>query len=506
MNLISGNLADGVRLTGSSTTTNLLQGNYIGTDATGTRKLRNFGNGVFMTVGASDNQVGGSTRGAGNLISGNQGIGVALDGSAVSGNLIEGNEIGTDKTGTLPLGNDGDGIDVIEAFGNVIGGAVAGEGNLIANNLDGIFFAGLGARGNVVQGNLIGTDVTGEKALANFDRGVALDGAPLNLIGGLSTGARNVISGNGSTGISILNDGAEGNLVVGNYIGIDAAGRSILANVSSGINITDTGGNTIGGPTTSARNVISGNQGNGIHIQGSAADNNVVQGNYIGTDPGGSLALGNSLPAVVVDSGTGNQIGGDVPGAGNLISGNLSIGVYLLGAGAMANSIAGNFIGVDHTGEAPLANAATGIYVGGGSLNTVGGLSALARNVISSNGSDGIFLVGSTASMNRVVGNFIGTDAAGLTRLGNTLAGVEISGGSSNSIGGFTPPERNLISGNLDAGIFIHGASASGNLVVGNRIGTDVTGSRALGNAKDGVDVNNTPMTWIGGTEPGRRT
>ena len=121
-----------------------------------------------------------------------------------------------------------------------------------------------------------------------------------------------------------------GNVIRGNYIGLNAAGNA-LGNSESGIDIASgANGNTIGGITASARNVISANAVSGIDISDAGTNGNVILGNYIGTDAGGTLDRGNAGDGVHVFGGaTGTVIGGSVAGAGNLISGNNAAGVRL---------------------------------------------------------------------------------------------------------------------------------------------------------------------------------
>ena len=127
-NLISGNLTNGITIAGQGTSGNTVQGNFIGTDISGMHPLRNFLRGIFVQD-ASNNTIGGDTAGAGNLISGNGQDGVLITNPSATGNLIQGNLIGTDVTGTRvvdaggnPLGNGGNGISIIAAPMNTIGG------------------------------------------------------------------------------------------------------------------------------------------------------------------------------------------------------------------------------------------------------------------------------------------------------------------------------------------------------------------------------------------------
>jgi hypothetical protein len=174
------------------------------------------------------------------------------------------------------------------------------------------------------------------------------------------------------------------NVVEGCFIGLDATGTNSLASPGFGV-FVQTPGNRIGGTTPAARNIISGKGAVGIEIFESFASNNVVQGNFIGTDRTGTKAIGNGDRAVVVNMNASTAtIGGGVPGAGNVISGNLDRGITLDGSN---NSVFGNRIGTTVTGQ-PLGNARTGIEIGG-SLNTVGTIQNGFGNIIAFNGING---------------------------------------------------------------------------------------------------------------------
>jgi CSLREA domain-containing protein len=154
-NIISGNL-NGIQISGASATGNLVQGNYIGTNVAGTAALGNSAYGVLID-GAPNNVIGGTTAGASNVISGNTKEGVRIENAGSVGNLIQGNFIGTDAAGTGPLGNADGGVVVTNgASNNAIGGAPAGAGNTIAfNAFSGVTINGATSTGNRVQGNAI---------------------------------------------------------------------------------------------------------------------------------------------------------------------------------------------------------------------------------------------------------------------------------------------------------------------------------------------------------------
>lgn len=177
---------------------------------------------------------------------------------------------------------------------------------------------------NLIQGNFIGTNQTGTAAATNNTNGIAVTGGTLNTIGGATVGLRNIISGNGGRGISVSGlGGSNTNTIQGNYIGTDAAGAADVGNAFDGIEIFQSFGNTIGGAAATALgcapgNVISGNDGGGVHIAG--GDNNSVRGNFIGTASDGTADVGNTEAGIYLHEpeAVGNQIGGTT-GDGNRI-------------------------------------------------------------------------------------------------------------------------------------------------------------------------------------------
>ena len=181
-----------------------------------------------------------------------------------------------------------------------------------------------------------------------------------------------------------------------------------------------------------------------------------------------------------------NIVGGLGSGERNVIYGN-DYAVLIDGANTDNNRVLGNYLGTDATGSVAPGNTYSGIAIIFAQSNTIGGTTADERNIISGNGNNGVMLHG--ADGNVISGNYIGTDATGTVDLGNTGSGVSISDGAqSNIVGGTTPGERNLLSGNRH-GVSIYGVSTSNNTVSGNHIGTDVTGTSALGNSENGVRI-----------------
>ena len=172
-----------MEISGAGSKLNLVQGNYIGTNAAGNVDLGNRLKGVLIS-GASDNTIGG-TAAARNVISGNGGNGVEISGAGSTLNRVQCNYIGTDVTGTADLGNDGGGIFISSsgAF-NVVGGTLTGEGNLISGNAaSGVTIT---LTDNVlVHGNYIGTNAAGTAALPNSGvGGLSLFTSKFTIIGG----------------------------------------------------------------------------------------------------------------------------------------------------------------------------------------------------------------------------------------------------------------------------------------------------------------------------------
>ena len=317
------------------------------------------------------------------------------------------------------------------------------------------------------------------------------DGLPISGSGG-STIRGLVIDRGWSLGVRIT--ASSNNIVEGCFLGIDPAGNSSQPN-TIGVGISfDTRNlcsfNRIGGTNAGARNVIGGNS-TGILIQDGT--NNVVQGNYIGTDATGT----NGLPCtqgIQIDAGN-NLIGGTTVTARNVIASSVA-GTGIVVSTGTGNRIQGNFIGIDATG-------ARALVLGGGirvdnisSATQIGGVTSIPGTppgnvitAISPNGGGGVGVaIGQGNAGNVIQGNLIGTDASGLNPFGNGTDGVSILG-AFNMVGGTNVTARNVISANGRWGVRIgtDNAPVHDNLIQNNFIGTDITGTNFLGNGLDGV-------------------
>ena len=340
------------------------------------------------------------------------------------------------------------------------------------------------ATNNTISGCWLGADATGTNAAPNAGQGILIAaGASGNIIGGTNALARNVISGNSQYGIFITDSNTTGNVVLGNYLGTDPTGNKALANGLSGIFIGVANGNIIGSANPAGRNIISGNTEYGIFLTNTT--NNIILGNYIGVNAGGESALGNGLSGVGIFSGAqSNYLGGIGSGAGNVISGNQPYGIFISGAEVDNNQVLGNFIGTDAAGTGSPGTQQYGIGIlAGASANIIGGADPGARNVISGNLSYGLYISDPGTSNNFVLGNFIGPDVTGMAAIGDGGFGIGIwNNASGNFIGGTAVGAGNLISGNSGFSYGLAMGGVTGNVVQGNEFGTDLTGNNALAN------------------------
>jgi hypothetical protein len=217
-------------------TGNIILGNYIGVSADGAQGLHPNSDGFpttaidLSTGGASNGTlIGGSVPGAGNVLFGTN-ASIHL-GSLAQNAVIKGNYIGTDATGTVGFGATYGIYTDNHPAGTIIGGALAGEGNLISGNSIGIQL-GDGASGTIIRGNRIGTDAGGTKPLPNRGDGIHVSTpSNLSIIGGTAPGEGNTIAYNCSNGIGVAAS-----------TGWAMLGNSIHSNVGLGISLQDVDG------------------------------------------------------------------------------------------------------------------------------------------------------------------------------------------------------------------------------------------------------------------------
>jgi hypothetical protein len=449
-NVISGNTGNGVSL--HRTSGNAIVANRIGTNAVGTAAIANGGNGIWITAGSSNNEIGGT---------------VFVDSATGAANDPTGNK------GTVTP------VFVVPPLGNLVSG----------NAQDGIVID-TGSQANVLNGNFVGTTANGDAALGNGGDGVQINGASGNALIGCQFVNNpfvyyNVVDGNGANGLHITN--ASTVTVQGNFFGIGANNAIAIRNAGDGILVDGASSAIVVGGVIPLGNVAAGNGLNGIEVAGTTAG--FISFNTFA----GLAAFGGAVPngndGILVSATGGNQALQT-----NVVSGNVNNGIEVAG-NASGVSIEPDIVGANTVGLAALPNGNDGILIGGTAHgNTVGGytLSVIPQNTISGNGGYGIAIVGS-AYGNLIVDSFVGTNVLGDAVVatpsyhGNKLGGIFIGGTStSDLIGGVatdpTQPVRNVISGNSGNGVTLAaGTSSIG--VVGNVIGLDRTTTLALPNA-----------------------
>ena len=520
------------------------------------------GNGLNVTAGLT------TIRGLVINRFGGTGIVLAIN----NGNVVEGNYIGIDQTGTLARPNGGSGVAVTSA-NNQIGGGVDGIGNVISGNTGhGILVNGVGANGNVIIGNFIGTNADGTAALPNGFHGIQISSGANTRIGG-GPGSGNVISGNAQNGIAIFNAEATNTRVEGNRIGTNGVGTAAIPNVIDGVSVTDAPNTVVGGPGAGARNLLSGNGRLAVAVV--RASGTVVQGNLIGTDLSGTLALGNGF-GISVNSSANCIVGGTEAGEGNVIRFNAGFGVAV-NAESLSTRILGNAIsdnaglGIDltplgltanDTGDAdsgannlqnfPALTAATGAatmtaqaaesdpvpgnnaaavntsVIGGPSSFLVtnvndsgaGSLRQAILNANASSGTDAIsFGIPSAEGQTITLASPLPAITDPVSISGATQPGfagtpiVELNGNGITGSGLTVSAANTTLSGLVinrfnGPGILIIGNNTTNTFVQGNYIGTDLTGTLARPNAV-GIQIGNTVTSptnsLIGGTTAATR-
>lgn len=488
-NILSGNT--GVGLLVSSGNTNLIRGNFVGTNDTGTAPNPNDA-GIALT-GGTGAIIGGTTTGAGNLLSGNTGlfqsahvedlvIGIWV-GETANDTIIQGNYFGCNRTCTSALYTGVDRVSkevVMKADRTIIGGTTAGARNIVVPLHTGLTTHD-NADGTIIQGNYIGLNATGTEAIApaveNNADGIH-DSGTNTLVGGTTPGAGNVISGF-QVGQGIEKNGGSGLIVHGNIFGSDYTGNVSHPQFdnANGVMLLVVNNNTIGGTTAAERNIfgsstVSAMGGSGVSIIGGA--NNTVQGNYIGVGADGTTALPNIRGIIMVGTGTENNlIGGTATGAGNIIANNAAAGIGVgdvlgVGAAGVGNTILGNSIynnvglGIDLANgtahDGPTANDSndsdtgpnnfqnfpvlTSATISGGSLSVAGTLTSLASTIYrleffsntaadSSGYGEGKTYLGATSVTTDGTGNV----SFSVTNLSSAPLGAEISATASQDLG-----------------------------------------------------------------------
>ena len=499
---------DGVELAVGSITLNL---NYIGLSLAG-RPLGNGGDGISVSSSSSNDRIGLNPSGApgvvGNVISGNRGNGMRLQGS--SSDEIRANRIGTNVTGKVAIPNGKNGIWLAAASnGNEIGGTryidsatgqannptgskgtvdpvfvVPPDGNLVSGNgRNGILIDG-GSQQNMLNGNFVGTTADGDGAIANGGDGVRIANAQDNSLEGCKVVQNpfvyyNVMSGNKGNGLHITS--SNGVVVQGNFFGIGANNTTTVANQGDGILIDGSSQGTQVGGVIPLGNVSAGNVRNGIEVAGTAA------GFITFNTFGGLLAFKGAAPngndGVLITATGGNQTVRT-----NVLSGNLNNGLEIAGD-ASGVTVGPDIMGLNTNGDGILPNGGDGVHIDGTAHgNSIGDYyhSVIPQNTFSGNFGYGIAIDGG-AHNNDVFDAFVGVDVLGGSALANQQGGIYVGAYAiGNRIGGVSSdphqPKKNLVSGNKGNGVTLDTGS-SYSAVIDNWIGLNRRGAKTLPNS-----------------------
>lgn len=350
---------------------------------------------------------------------------------------------------------------------------------VVVQNFTGHGIHVVGGSGAVIEGCYFGTNVAGTTAAANSGGGVVLNGSVGTTLGGTTTPARNVISGNGGQGVRVLL--ASSALIQGNFIGVTATGNAPLGNALNGVEVEEAVATMVGNGVAGATNVISSNTAggalsNGVYVHANMTDMTLVSGNIIGLAANGTTVLGNGANGVLNDA-PNTLVGGMTIQSRNILSGNLESGVRVESQ-AFGAIVGGNYIGLDVNGTLDRGNGNDGVWLAGGGVGTVGGLSAGQENTISGNQFHGVKVSGGFSQF--VAGNRIGIDPTATVAIPNSIDGVHIAGGAGIGI------IQNKISGNTRHGVGV----AGGNEIDIGENETALNGSLGIDLGVNGVTAN----------------
>jgi hypothetical protein len=466
-NQISGNSLQGVEIANPGTDLNRVEKNRIGTNPAGGAALANGRTGVWLHDGPSQNVIGGLQAGDGNVISGNAQVGVLV--SQAQQNKIYGNIIGLDQAGRAGLSNKASGIYILDsshdtevgnstptsrnvissnsvdgihitdsdrvrifnawigldgrgasAFpnqedgilvegasnGTIVGGVAAG--NVISGNTGhGIHLKGTGVVNTTISANKVGLDAPGTSEQPNQGDGIRIEQAQTAKVGGFGP-AGNTLSGNQNAGISLQGQ-AQGITIMGNLIGLDAAGKTVFRNHGNGVEVLDGSNGIVIG---TAINYIAGNAGEGIRVAGSATQNVKIEGNVIGLDRA-FVAQGNLGNGILVEDGaSGVFIGPQLGRFVNVIGSNEGFGILASGTDTHGVEIRSNFIGLTtRSDKRPNVKGGISIEDGAHQVN-VGSGARGDGNHIAYNTGNGVQVLNDGTIQNRIQANEIFDNAA----------------------------------------------------------------------------------------------
>jgi CSLREA domain-containing protein len=506
-NVISGNGADGIDITGGGSHT--IRDNHVGLDVTGEDQFGNGLTGINIDT-SSFNVIGGTAESDRNVISANSDKGLLITSANSLSNEVLNNYVGSDAAGNSnslpgvnpgdterPFGNRGQGIEIRNAKGTIVG--APGAGNAVGLNGftahaegAGIAVYGLDAIDTKIQANLVGLSPQGIEHMGNGGSGIRVESARNTIVGGAGAGEGNIIVDSGfglrcCSGITFAGAGvtvvaASGTRIKGNRIGTSpgafGSDTIVYPNLGEGVSLHNTSDTVIGGIEPGAGNQISNNERFGVLVDGAGTVKTRIQGNLIGTTHDGKGRLGNGACGIVIADATRDTVvGGDEPQARNVISANATDGIEA-GNGVRDLVVAGNVIGLETDGVYQLPNGGRGILSGADGAQ-------IRDNLVSGNGLGGIEVYPDAVD-NVIRSNAIGVNATSDSAIANNGRGIEVLAGAQRTIiGGDRVDDGNLVSGNAGAGVVV---GADETQVLGNRIGTDKTGERPIPN-RAGVSV-----------------
>ena len=453
-------------------------------------QIENSDIGIAITEGARRNFIGksGDSSASANIISGNSGgagYGIFLgttradanESSLPFGNEILNNQIRDDNKV---------GLVIQQAQANFIGsdGGIESPNYFLANREDGIKIVGALTKDNQIFYNRVGVleSELDNAGYGNGGDGIVIAGAGENLIN------YNIIGNNRGSGITLLGlslqPGSDYSVIVaGNHIGV--LGNTKIGNTNAGIRLDEVQ-NALIGRNLDPQNIIAGNGGDGVLIEGGDSRQNFVSNSIIGTNETGANDLGNGGSGIYVIGGGNNTIGG-VQSVGNVVAGNQGNGILM--QDSTQNKIYGNKIGIFNANGAnvKLGNNANGVEIMDTEKTSLGDevLNGY-RNLIGGNVNSGIIVKGESSQFNQIRGNFIGTDSSN-ANLGNQLHGVLVTeGGNHTNIGGTGFESGNKIAFNGGDGVRIDPTALCCNLIDPNAI---------FGNTGLGIDIGTSGRT-----------
>ena len=569
-NLVSGNKQNGIATRNGSN--NRILSNRVGTNANGLGSIPNSASGILLDSfsGQSlDNQVGTLDLGGSNTIAFNQANGITMDGGARNSVLVnsifQNNGVGiallnganndqaapvltlaesvadaNETRVSFTLQSVPNSTFVLRFFSNPAGvGNPQGQGFLGVETVDSstsgfasgtATFAGAVPLGTLITATATQTNTGNTSPFSNAIAAVA-PGDPFVVINTNDSGPGSlrqvILNANNAPGFNTVRFNIPGSGIhtispdtvlpaIQETVSIDASTQPGFSGtplvVVDGSKTPGDGFVVLATNTTIKNLVIQNFADTGIVLRGSGFSR--LEGLYVGTNAAGAASAPNGV-GILVENSPNVTIGGTTAPHGNLISGNRTAGVYVVGSKSSNTSIVGNRIGTNRDGTAAIVRGngssplndlqQTGVVIVRAGNNSVGGDSAAARNLISGN-YVGVMIAG--AGGNVVWGNYIGTSPNGLAPVGN-IVGVYLNRTANNQIGGTQAGAGNVISGNRQAGIEIFGTGA-GNQIAGNIIGLGADGRTVLrrGGTRaqtTGIFILNGSGNAIGGTSEASR-